>query len=373
MNSRAAAALVAIGLGLWTCLAAAFTSLPEVDMTRAFEPVSALPGQQVTVRLSFQAGAIGGDPLHGLIITEHIPAGLAPAPDQVLLDGQPVAALAETVAEGGVEAGCLTWRWVLETPPDFAEGLAVPADTAVEVSYQVTIPADAPPGEIAFPGAAWIGMIAAQADAGDHYGYEDGPASIIVEPVGDDQDADGMPDDWETEHGLDPGDPADADQDLDGDGFTNLEEFRAGTDPTDETSHPELPNEPPSVTASADPTSGEAPLAVGFQAAASDPDGAIADIAWDFGDGQAGQGEAPEHTYSGAGSFVARVTVTDDRGATANATVSVMVFESGEPDPDVTIHGGCGCGSLPRGANGPVCLGGLLLIAWLSIRRRGRP
>ena len=46
-----------------------------------------------------------------------------------------------------------------------------------------------------------------------------------------DADADGMPDDWETDHGLDPADSNDAQADPDGDGATNLEEFMAGTDP----------------------------------------------------------------------------------------------------------------------------------------------
>ncbi len=48
-----------------------------------------------------------------------------------------------------------------------------------------------------------------------------------------DSDGDGMPDDWETQYSLDPDDPDDAADDNDSDGLTNLEEFSAGTDPTD--------------------------------------------------------------------------------------------------------------------------------------------
>jgi hypothetical protein len=48
-----------------------------------------------------------------------------------------------------------------------------------------------------------------------------------------DSDLDGMPDEWETAHGLNPNDNADADADADGDGLTNLGEFLAGTDPGD--------------------------------------------------------------------------------------------------------------------------------------------
>jgi pectate lyase len=50
------------------------------------------------------------------------------------------------------------------------------------------------------------------------------PTYASVEPPLD-SDGDGMPDAWETERGLDPGDPADAHSDRTGDGYTNLEEY----------------------------------------------------------------------------------------------------------------------------------------------------
>ncbi len=51
-----------------------------------------------------------------------------------------------------------------------------------------------------------------------------------------DTDADGLPDTWESQYGLDPTDASDAGLDADGDGLTNLEEYLAGTDPTDPSS-----------------------------------------------------------------------------------------------------------------------------------------
>ena len=44
-----------------------------------------------------------------------------------------------------------------------------------------------------------------------------------------DTDGDGIPDAIERQYGLNPLDPADADNDLDGDGFTNVEEHMVGT------------------------------------------------------------------------------------------------------------------------------------------------
>jgi pectate lyase len=47
-----------------------------------------------------------------------------------------------------------------------------------------------------------------------------------------DSDGDGMPDAWEKSHGLNPADASDSRTDLDNDGYTNLEEYLNGTDPT---------------------------------------------------------------------------------------------------------------------------------------------
>ncbi len=46
-----------------------------------------------------------------------------------------------------------------------------------------------------------------------------------------DTDSDGMPDAWEKEHGLDGEKPADASEDADKDGYTNIEEFLNATSP----------------------------------------------------------------------------------------------------------------------------------------------
>lgn len=69
-----------------------------------------------------------------------------------------------------------------------------------------------------------LGIITDIAQVGGYPDYRGEPYS--------DADADGMPDEWEIQHGLDPEDSSDATTDLNGDGYTNIEDFINGLDPS---------------------------------------------------------------------------------------------------------------------------------------------
>ena len=84
---------------------------------------------------------------------------------------------------------------------------------------------------------------------------------------------------------------------------------------------------------------------VSFDARASaDPDGHIASYAWDFGDTTAGgTGAQPSHTYAANGTYLVKLTVTDDQGATGTVTHSLTVAGAlARDDFGRTVAGGWG-------------------------------
>jgi len=97
-------------------------------------------------------------------------------------------------------------------------------------------------------------------------------------------------------------------------------------------------NVAPTASFTTNVTGGPAPLAVSFDASASnDPDGTIASYTWSFGDGQNGEGVSGTHIYMQEGIYTAILTVVDDSGALATASWVVTVTAPENESPTATF------------------------------------
>lgn len=86
------------------------------------------------------------------------------------------------------------------------------------------------------------------------------------------------------------------------------------------------PNVPPVAVAVASLSAGVAPVTVTLDGSgSSDVDGSIVGHAWSFGDGTAASGPIVSKTFAVAGTYPVVLTVTDDRGATATSTTTIVV------------------------------------------------
>jgi PKD repeat protein len=87
---------------------------------------------------------------------------------------------------------------------------------------------------------------------------------------------------------------------------------------------PTAASQPPVASLTANPTSGPAPLAVGFSASGSyDPEGTALTYLWTFGDGSSASGPSASKTYSTPGSYTATLKVTDAAGLTSMKSVTI--------------------------------------------------
>jgi PKD repeat protein len=85
-------------------------------------------------------------------------------------------------------------------------------------------------------------------------------------------------------------------------------------------------NQAPIAVMAATPTSGPMPLPVSFNGgSSSDADGTIVSFVWSFGDGAIGSGVNANHSYSAPGTYTARLTVTDNEGASHFTTTLIQV------------------------------------------------
>ncbi|MBN1842354.1 MAG: PKD domain-containing protein, partial [Deltaproteobacteria bacterium] len=97
-------------------------------------------------------------------------------------------------------------------------------------------------------------------------------------------------------------------------------------------------NLPPIASFTGDPTSGEVPLTINFNASASDDlDGTVVSYDWNFGDGGSDSGVTAIHEYTEAGTYTVTLTVTDDDGATRTVTKTDYVTVTAPTQYTLTV------------------------------------
>jgi enediyne biosynthesis protein E4 len=106
----------------------------------------------------------------------------------------------------------LTYRWL-------KNGVPIAAITVADTNCFFTVT------NVQLP----VGQLAYRVSVTNLAGSANSTAALLTVLM--DTDADGLPNNWEIEEGLDPNNALDATEDDDGDGMTNLAEYRAGTDP----------------------------------------------------------------------------------------------------------------------------------------------
>jgi hypothetical protein len=139
-------------------------------------------------------------------------------------------------ANGSFEATKTDFDMVAQPATELAERLDAPeitTDTALEAFDRVlagvgaTLPERDEVDALAVTHARnQTGvLITTEADLALEGITNDGYGTLAPGDAPADTDRDGMPDEWESDHALDPANPADGASDANGDGFTNLEEW----------------------------------------------------------------------------------------------------------------------------------------------------
>jgi PKD repeat protein len=99
-----------------------------------------------------------------------------------------------------------------------------------------------------------------------------------------------------------------------------------------------LANAAPTVTFSATPSSGKAPLVVAFDSTGTeDTDGTITSYAWTFGDGGTSSSASPTHTYNAPGTYTAKLVVTDNKGKTGEHETTISAVFNQPPTSSAQV------------------------------------
>ncbi|UOQ84815.1 pectinesterase family protein [Gracilibacillus salinarum] len=143
-----------------------------------------------------------------------------------------------------------------------------------------------------------------------------------------DEDQDGMPDQWEEEHSLDATDPADRNDDTDGDGYTNLEDY-LNSIAANGSANPTVSIQSPTMN-----TIHETGSDITIEANASDSDGAVETVVFYQGSEKLGEDSTAPYTYQWSdlpeGTHHLTAKAIDDTGTSTDSSNVVIHVNTNE-------------------------------------------
>jgi serine protease len=99
-------------------------------------------------------------------------------------------------------------------------------------------------------------------------------------------------------------------------------------------------NASPQASFSVNPVSAQVGVDIAFDAgSSSDADGVIVDFLWQFGDGSIGHGAQTVHRYASAGDKTITLTLTDDRGGSAQLSKTLTVQQGFSLSGEIRVAG----------------------------------
>jgi len=125
----------------------------NTTLTRNFDRDSRPVGESIIVTVIFTN--LETNSLRGFYYADDIPKGLTVSTVSVKIDGSSVSDyIFESGTAGDVYPGCVTYRWVMETPTTFSENNPIPSGSDLEIAYSISSPQT---GTFHFNQFHWIG------------------------------------------------------------------------------------------------------------------------------------------------------------------------------------------------------------------------
>jgi hypothetical protein len=146
--------------------AACSASFDEPSLSRSIDRKSALTNSAITATAVFTNGLTD---LRGFLYSDQLPSTLVVEPLSLMLNGVSVTNYSiESGEDGDVYPGHKPWRWILETPVQFAQTNPIPPRTQVRIVYSIS---SAAPGIFTLPQFGWAAGGSDMTNA--HFGHSE--------------------------------------------------------------------------------------------------------------------------------------------------------------------------------------------------------